>query len=461
MKIIVLNGSPKGDISITMQYINYIQKKFKQHELKIINISYRINEIEKDAKVFNEIINEVKCSHGVIWAFPLFVCHVPSQYKRFIELIFERKVEAAFKNKYAGILSTSIHFYDHTAVNYINSICDDLDMGYIDNFSPHKNDLEKEDMRKALIKFSQNYFDTIKDKRVTSKNYNPILYSPIEYIPEIDVKQIDVSGKKVVVVTDSLENSNLKNMIEKFRSLFSQSIELINLQDIYMKGGCLGCIKCGYNYECTYTGKDGFIDFYNSKIKTADIIIFAGDIKDRYLSSTWKRYFDRSLFNTHTPSLLGKQIGFIIAGALRQVPNLRQILEAYAQVQMSNLVGFVTDEYNTSKAIDEQLYALAHNLTNFSVKNYSKPFNFLGIASWKIFRDAIWGELRFPFIADYNAYKALKLYDFPQRNYKSRIKNRILMLLVKLPFIRKEIYTNKIKHEMIKALKKIVEDPLM
>ena len=47
MKIIVLNGSPKGEISITMQYINYIQKKFKQHELKIINIAQRINQIEK------------------------------------------------------------------------------------------------------------------------------------------------------------------------------------------------------------------------------------------------------------------------------------------------------------------------------------------------------------------------------------------------------------------------------
>ena len=39
MKIIVLNGSPKGDIGITMQYLAYIRKRLPQHELKIINIS--------------------------------------------------------------------------------------------------------------------------------------------------------------------------------------------------------------------------------------------------------------------------------------------------------------------------------------------------------------------------------------------------------------------------------------
>jgi len=52
MKITVLNGSPKGDISVTMQYVAYIRKIFPQHELKIINISQRIDKIEKDESVF-------------------------------------------------------------------------------------------------------------------------------------------------------------------------------------------------------------------------------------------------------------------------------------------------------------------------------------------------------------------------------------------------------------------------
>jgi NAD(P)H-dependent FMN reductase len=135
MKIIVLNGSPKGKLSITMQYIKYIEKIFPHHELKIFDISQKLRTIEKDEKVFQEIINEIESSDGVLWAFPLYYCLVHSNYKRFIELIFERKVTDAFKDKYTAAISTSIHFYDHTAHNYINAICDDLNMKYVDFFS--------------------------------------------------------------------------------------------------------------------------------------------------------------------------------------------------------------------------------------------------------------------------------------------------------------------------------------
>ena len=169
MKIVVLNGSPKGDISVTIQYINYIQKKFKQHDLKIIHISQRINQIEKNKEAFKDIISYVKSSDGIIWAFPLYVFTVHSNYQRFIELIFERNVEDAFKAKYTSILATSIHFYDHTAINYMNSICDDLNMNYVDYFSPHMYDLKKEDIRKNLLKFAQNFFDAIENKKIKKK----------------------------------------------------------------------------------------------------------------------------------------------------------------------------------------------------------------------------------------------------------------------------------------------------
>lgn len=459
MKIVVLNGSPKGSTSVTMQYINYIQKKFNNHELKIINISQRINQIENDTNVFSDIINEIKCSDGVIWAFPLYFYLVPSQYKKFIELIFEKNSTSAFNGKYTAILTTSIHFFDHTAINYMNSICDDLNMKYVDYFSLEMYDLEKAPIRKNLLKFIENFFDTIQYKKNTFKNYDKLIYSPIEYTPEIIYDQINVYNKKIVIITDSLENKNLKTMIEKFRSLFSQNVELINLQDIDIKGGCLGCMKCAYNYECSYTNKDDFIDFYNDKIKTADILVFAGSIKDRYLSATWKKYFDRSFFNTHTPSLSDKQIGFLISGPLNQIPNLKQILDAYIQWQKANLIGFVSDEYESSKKLDESLYNLANKLINSSINDYKKPSTFLGVGGWKIFRDEMWGNLRFPFIADHKAYKKLNVYDFPQKNYKSRIVNSILILLTKIPVVRKDIYSNTIKTDMLKPLKKVLEDP--
>ncbi|MBW1734962.1 MAG: hypothetical protein JRJ09_08720 [Deltaproteobacteria bacterium] len=59
MKIIVLNGSPKGDVSVTMQYVRFIQNKIPRHELKILNISQRIKAIERNANHFMEIADEI------------------------------------------------------------------------------------------------------------------------------------------------------------------------------------------------------------------------------------------------------------------------------------------------------------------------------------------------------------------------------------------------------------------
>ena len=96
MKIAVLNGSPKGDISATMQHILYIKKKFPQHEYKFLNVAQQIKILEKNEGKFNSVIEEIKSADGVIWGFPLYVMLVPAQYKRFIELIYERKLKSIF-----------------------------------------------------------------------------------------------------------------------------------------------------------------------------------------------------------------------------------------------------------------------------------------------------------------------------------------------------------------------------
>jgi hypothetical protein len=74
----------------------------------------------------------------------------------------------------------------------------------------------------------------------------------------------------------------------------------------------------------------------------------------------------------------------------------------------------------------------------------------------KIFRDDVWGKLRFPFQADHQFYKNHGFYDFPQRDYKSRIIAALLILLTKIPIMRKEIYRKKMKEEMVKPLQKIL-----
>jgi multimeric flavodoxin WrbA len=402
-------------------------------------------------------MDEVRSSEGVLWAFPLYYLLVSSQYKRFIELIWEKEATGCFKNKYTSVLSTSIHFFDHTAHNYMRAICEDLDMKFLGLFSAEMYDLLKEKEREKLIYFAENFFQSIEAKIPTSKTFLPLTYREFSYVPGSAQEKIK-TNKKVVLLTDGTDpQTNLGRMVERFKNSFSNGIEVINLHDLDIKGGCLGCLQCGYDYTCAYTGKDEFIEFYNTRVRPADVLVFAGAIRDRYLSSRWKLFFDRSFFNTHTPSLIGKQIGLIISGPLSQVLNLRQILEAYVDFQQANLVDFVTDEYGASAQIDAILQTFAKRLISFSEKDYVKPRTFLGVGGMKILRDDVWGKLRFPFQADHRFYESHGLYDFPQRDYKARMIAGLLRFLTKIPKIRKEIYRKRMREEMIKSLQKVVE----
>lgn len=285
-----------------------------------------------------------------------------------------------------------------------------------------------------------------------------MIWRDFDYTPDDVKSKTDVGSKKILIVTDAGNHQrNLVRMIDRFKASFSTEIETINLRDLHIKGSCLGCLHCGYDNQCVYEGKDDYIDFYNTKVKTADILVCAGAIKDRYLSAKWKTFFDRSFFNGHTPSLIGKQIGFIISGPLSQIPNLRQAMEAYVEMQRANPVGFVTDEDGDSAKIDSLLQAIGKRLVQFADNDYIRPYTFLGVGGTKLFRDEIWGRLRFPFRADYLAYKKLGVYDFPQKEYKKRIQNAIMLLLSKLPAFRKQV-NKKIKKEMIKPLQKELED---
>jgi len=455
MKIAVLNGSPKGELSITLQYVRFIQKKYPQHEFRIIHTAQKIKTLERHELAFKEIRGEVKAADGILWSFPLYVFLVPSQYKRFVELIRERNAEGDFRGKYTAALSTSIHFFDHTAHNYMNAVCDDLGMKFAGFHSAEMQELLTETGREKLLLFAAHFLDTIEGGKPVSRTYAPLMTSEFVYEPGGVVKRIDPGARKVVVLTDLEDrHTNLGRMIERFCQSLTNGVEVINLHDIDIKGGCLGCCECALDNICVY--KDGFAAFYRDKIRQADILIFAGSVRDRYLSAKWKEFFDRAFFNGHVPSLAGKQMGFIISGPLRQLPNLRQILQAYTEIQQSNLVDFVTAEEENSPVIDSLLQAMAGRAVRFAGEGFVAPPTFLSVGGVKIFRDEIYGKLRFVFQADYKFYRRHKLFDFPQKDKKAKEMNRQMLALMKNPEMREAI-RKVMRTEMVRQYKEIVE----
>ncbi len=330
-------------------------------------------------------------------------------------------------------------------------------MKYTGAYSAGMYDLMLKTERERWLTFVQLFFDSVSRQIPVAPVYPPLPTATFVFQTGASKAALDAGGKKILVIKDGQDEvGNINAMIKSLTGNFRTDLEVISLTDIDIKGGCLGCCKCGLDNVCDYEGKDGFIDFYNEKVKKADVVVFAGAIHDRYLSAKWKTFFDRSFFNTHMPTLIGKQIAFLIAGPLGQIPNLRQIMECYAEFQETNLAGIVTDEVESAEQIDLLLTELAGKLVFPIVAGFRPPMTFLGVGGRKIFRDEVYGMLRFVFQADHRYYKKHGLYDFPQKNYKARRMNLLMTLLTKLPFFRKQ-FLKKLKEEMVKPLRHVAD----
>lgn len=455
MKIVVLNGSPKGDISVTMQYVAYIRKKFPEHTYEVLNVAHEIKKIENDTGVWNKTLDCIRSADLVIWAFPLYYLLVSSQYKRFIELVFERKAQDAFAGTYAASLSTSIHFFDQTAHAYIHEISDDLGMKYLGFYSAEMNDLVQKAEQQRLEKFASLLITAVQEKIPIQREHAPLVRPALVYAPGPHRTPIDLKTKKLVILTDDDGSSpNLAAMTDRLRENFSGSVELVNLHDVNMKGGCLGCCQCAYDNTCIYT--DGYVDFFKNTLIPADILIMAGSVHDRYLSSTWKRFFDRSFFKGHTPGLAGKQIGFVIAGPGNQIPCLKEALTAWADNGGCH-AHVVTDEVLSSGELDALLDAMTTRLVQCADAGYIPPKTFYAVGGHKIFRDNIYAGMRFAFQADYRYYKAHGMFDFPQGDLKTRLLNAILIPLTRIPGFRKKVFAD-MKHHMIEHFAPVLKN---
>lgn len=206
MKIVVLNGSPKNDLSITLQYIKYIQKVLPRHTIDIINVCRMINDIKNDRSIFSGEMEKVRGCDGILWSSPVYYFLIPAQYKRFIELIWEEDKDGLFRGKYAASLTTSVHFYDHAAHNYLRAISDDLGMRYVGSFSADMYSLLKESEREKLISFAEDYFEAIERRRITTRSFYPLLRHDYRYTSSSTVETVDTADKKIVMVTDFTAN---------------------------------------------------------------------------------------------------------------------------------------------------------------------------------------------------------------------------------------------------------------
>ncbi len=118
MRVVCLNGSPKGERSVTVQGARFLARRLSGHELTVLHVGQRIHRLEREPAAFGAVLDEIGRVDAVIWFFPVYLNLVPSQLKRFVELLVARGGGAMLRGKYATAISTSVHFYDDLGLGF-------------------------------------------------------------------------------------------------------------------------------------------------------------------------------------------------------------------------------------------------------------------------------------------------------------------------------------------------------
>ena len=422
MKILVINGSPKGDNSITLHTCLFLEKKFPEHQFSYLNVGQKIKVLEKDFLPAQDALKEAEL---IVFCYPVYTFLVPSQLHRFIELMKSSGMD--FSAKVATQLSTSKHFYDITAHRFIQDNCADMGLKYLDGLSADMDDILTEKGQKQAMDWMDFIFWQL----------NP--------------GEIQRTARKAVIVADLLpEDTALKAMIDHFKTVFPYECDVINIEDFPFQGGCLSCFNCAATGKCVY--KDGFDDYLRNTIHKHDAILYAFRIKDHSMGSRFKMYDDRQFCNGHRTVTMGTPFGYLVAGEYSKEENLRLLLEARAQVGGNFLAGVATDECDANKDIDKLAATVAYAME----KQYTPPQNFLGVGGMKIFRDLIY-MMRGLMRADHKFFKSHGQYDFPQKKWKTSWMMYLVGWLMNNPTMRKKA-GGKMSEGMIAPYKKILQD---
>ena len=351
-----------------------------------------------------------------------------------------------FRGKYAAQISTSKHFYDVTAQNYIRDNCHDLGLKYLGGLSADMDDLLTEKGQKEAADFFR-YICWCKENEICQQApiYNHKMTPVPVSVPECCFDKIG----DVVIITDCLpEDKQLQSMINRFQAVCCRNTRVFNIREFKFNGGCLGCFGCAISGKCVH--KDGFDEILRQELQTAEAMVYAFTIRDHSMGAAFKLYDDRQFCNGHRTVTMGMPIGYLISGNYQQEINLQMIIEGRAQVGSNFLAGIATDEQNPDLEIDHLAASLDYALKH----SYVPPQNFFGIGGMKIFRDLIWlmqGMMQ----ADHKFYKAHGQYDFPQKKWPRMLAMYLVGAMIAAPKLKSKI-GNKMNEGMLAPYKKLL-----
>ncbi len=447
MQIVIINGSPKGEYSTTLQTMRYLEILHPEHNFEVHHVGQRIRVLEQD---ITPVADAMQKADLIVFSYPVYTFIAPYQLQRFIELL--KASDLCLEGKMATQISTSKHFYDITAQRYIQDNCQDMGMKVIRGLSADMDDLPTKKGQKEAEDFFQYVCWCMEHD-----HYEPVAINtakptnmPVTVPAALDEAAIANKPGDVVIVTDcAADDQQLQNMIDRFRMVMPRKTRIVNISDYPFQGGCLGCFNCAVSGKCVY--KDGFDDYLRNEIQTAQSIVYAFTVKDHSMGARFKLYDDRNFCNGHRTVSMGMPIGYLVSGNYHSEPNLQMIVEARAQVGSNFLAGAATDETDPDGEIDRLAQTLQYALEH----QYMPPQNFYGVGGMKVFRDLIWlmqGFMR----ADHKFYKEHGQYDFPQKKWPTMLMMYLIGEMIANPKLKAKVGT-KFNEGMVAPYKKVLE----
>ena len=444
MNILVLNGSPKGEYSITLQTVRYLQKKYPAHNFTELHVGQRIKALERDFTEARKLLEEAET---ILFSYPVYTFIAPSQLHRFIELMKTHSVDVS--GKIATQITTSKYFYDTTAHRYIQDNIGDLGMHYIRGLSADMEDLPTKKGQQEAENWFKHFLWC-----AAHKIYEPCSptapATPALPVTPPESTEGEKKGDVVIIADLKPEDTQLYNMVERFRAGLPYNTRVVNIREYPFQGGCLGCFRCAVSGKCIW--KDKFDDFLRNEIQTADAMVYAFTISDHSMGARFKMYDDRQFCNGHRTVTIGMPVAYLISGNLSREENLRTIIEGRAQVGNNIFAGIATDETDPDAAIDRVAACLAYSLEH---KN-TGPRNFYGVGGMKIFRDLIW-QMRGFMRADHKFFRSHGQYDFPQKQWPKSLAMYLIGFLMANPKVHSKM-GNKMNEGMLMPYKKVLDE---
>lgn len=435
----MINGSPKGDYSITIQTVLYLQKTFPSCDFTILNVGQRIKAYEKN---MDGAVAAILAADVLLFAYPVYTFVAPYQLHRFIERLKEQSVRLT--DHYAVQLTTSKHFYDVTAHKYIEQNCYDLGLKYLGGLSADMDDLLTEQGREDAVSFWK-FMLTCMDYDLYKTAPGCVTKPVVAYRACLSPVEKRMGFDPVIVTNCQPDDESLQQMIMDFKAVFPYATRVINIADYPFSGGCLGCFNCAADGKCVY--KDGFDLFLREQIQTADAMIYAFSIKDHSMGASFKQYDDRQFCNGHRTVTMGKPVGYLVNGDYAAEFNLQMILEGRSEVGHQFLAGVATSA--------DEIRKLSHTLDYALTNKLLLPQNFLGVGGMKIFRDLIY-VMRGLMKADHQFYQEHGIYDFPQKKIGTILKMKLVGWLATNRKLKAKM-GNRMNEGMIAPYQKVIK----